>query len=109
MRFLGDAQLPPRLAGLLHELGHVAEHVADIGLASASDTRVWRHAKEIGAVIVTKDSDFAFRRRLAGGGPAVVWIRLGNTTSRALAEKLLPMMPEVVSALEAGEMLVEVR
>jgi hypothetical protein len=39
----------------------------------------------------------------------VVWIRLGNTTKRTLLEWLLPLMPEVVRAIEAGETLIEVR
>lgn len=104
-----DAQLPPRLAVLLSGLGHSAEHAFDAGLGGASDALVWRHAVETGAVIVTKDSDFAFRRRLSKDGPAVVWVRLGNTTSRALAETLMPVMPEIVGAIEAGETLIEVR
>ena len=40
MRFLIDAQLPPALARLLASHGHVAEHVADIGLRDADDSRI---------------------------------------------------------------------
>ena len=36
MRFLFDAQLPPALARLLADRGHVAEHVGDVGLPSSS-------------------------------------------------------------------------
>jgi predicted nuclease of predicted toxin-antitoxin system len=36
MRFLIDAQLPPALAVLLTKHGHIAEHVADIGLRHAA-------------------------------------------------------------------------
>lgn len=42
MRFLVDAQLPPALARLLASHGHVAEHVADIGLRDADDSPIWR-------------------------------------------------------------------
>lgn len=109
MRFLVDAQLPPRLVTLLRELGHSAEHVFDAGLATAPDTDVWRRAVETGAVIVTKDADFAFRRQQSKDGPAVVWVRLGNATTPALTETLLPALPEIVGAIAAGEALVEVR
>ncbi len=40
MRFLIDAQLPPALARLLASHGHVAEHVADIGLRDADDSPI---------------------------------------------------------------------
>jgi len=36
LRFLIDAQLPPRLAHRLNELGHEAVHVFDLGLATAT-------------------------------------------------------------------------
>ena len=39
--------------------GHEAEHVADRGMASASDDTIRRYAERAGAVIVTKDEDFA--------------------------------------------------
>jgi len=41
MRFVVDAQLPPALARWLAGCGHRAEHVDDVGLASASDSDVW--------------------------------------------------------------------
>jgi predicted nuclease of predicted toxin-antitoxin system len=109
VRFLVDAQLPPGLAIALRELGHETEHVFEIGLVSASDARIWHHATERSATIITKDSDFAFRRRMSETGPAVVWLRFGNTTSRALVENLLPFLPEILTAIEAGESLIEVR
>lgn len=75
MRFLVDAQLPPALARWLEERGHTAEHVADRGMAAADDRAVWEYALATGAVIVTKDEDFAMCRVLASEGPWVLWIR----------------------------------
>ena len=77
MRFVVDAQLPPALARRLEILGHTAEHVADRGMASASDNTIRDYAASVGAVIVTEDEDFAIRRVLTEG-PAVVWLRLGT-------------------------------
>jgi predicted nuclease of predicted toxin-antitoxin system len=67
VRFLVDAQLPPALARRLESLGHAAEHVADRGMASASDDAIRDYAASVGSVIVTKDEDFAVRRLLVGG------------------------------------------
>ena len=107
MRLLVDAQLPPALARRLEALGQIAEHVADRGMASASDDAIRDYAASVGAVIVTKDEDFAVRRLLAGG-PAVVWLRLGNTRRTALLNRVEGDLPEIVAALERGETLVEV-
>ena len=83
MRFLVDAQLPPGLARYLASRGHEAEHVYDIGMGSAPDREVWDHAVRNNAVLVTKDDDFVtFKTMGKGGGPPVVWVRLGNTTNR---------------------------
>jgi len=82
MRFLVDAQLPPALARWLTAAGHEAEHVGDIGLGGAGDHAIWSYALASGAVIVSKDEDFAQRKTLANGGPQIVWLRVPNTRKR---------------------------
>lgn len=62
MRFLVDAQLPPALARWLADQGQPARHVYDLGLATADDREIWDVALATGAVVVTKDEDFALRR-----------------------------------------------
>ena len=81
MRFLVDAQLPPALARYLAAGGQEAEHVADIGLGGAKDQAIWEYAARVGAVIVSKDEDFAQRTFFGKGGPPVVWIRLRTRES----------------------------
>jgi len=60
--FLIDAQLPPALASWLIQQGHTAQHVDD-GLRNADDMVIWNHASESGAIVITKDEDFAERNR----------------------------------------------
>jgi predicted nuclease of predicted toxin-antitoxin system len=98
VRFLVDAQLPPLLSRHLRELGHEAEHVADIGLSAASDRDI----------LITKDEDFVTMRALRADGPAVVWVRIGNTTRRALLTRFSAVQAAIFSALERGETVVEV-
>ncbi len=106
MRFLVDAQLPPALASHIGSLGHFAEHVFDLGLAQAPDNQIRAAAAESGAVIVTKDEDFAVHRILHSG-PSVVWVRTGNTRRRELLRRFDVELPAIVAALERGETLVE--
>jgi predicted nuclease of predicted toxin-antitoxin system len=57
--FLIDAQLPVALAAALRRAGCEASHVADFGLATATDGHIWEEAVARSAVLVTKDRDFA--------------------------------------------------
>jgi len=109
VRFLIDAQLPVRLVDVFRGAGHSAVHVADVGLLLATDAEIRRYAERKGMIVVTKDEDFAVARQLAGKGPAVLWIRLGNTTNRALVARLEPLLAQILSALEDGETVVEIR
>lgn len=109
MKFLIDAQLPPRLAKVLAREGHEAAHVCECGLLTAKDRDVWRSAAKQSAVIVTKDADFAAMRGRARKGPAVIWLRLGNVSNDALITSLVRVLPDIVAAIEAGEVVVELR
>lgn len=108
MRFLVDAQLPPALARWLVANGHTAEHVADQQMEAASDAAIWDYALQEAAAIITKDEDFAQRKTLSDTGPAVIWIRLPNTRRRELLARFESVLPDVLSALERGEALIEV-
>jgi predicted nuclease of predicted toxin-antitoxin system len=108
MRFLVDAQLPPALARFLATHGHQAEHVFDIGMEKAEDRAIWDYAIHVGAVVVTKDEDFANRIAVdPAAGPPIVWIRMRNTTKQALLRWFEPLLPRVSAALTAGEKLIE--
>lgn len=109
MRFLVDAQLPPALARLIREHGHIAEHVTEIGPADASDNDLWRYALAHDAVIVTKDEDFANMVATGREAPRVVWVRVGNTRRAVLMAWFEPLIEQIVSMLQAGDRLIELR
>lgn len=106
-RFLVDAQLPPALARRLSALGHIAEHVDDVGLAGANDRRIWDYALSHSAVIVTKDEDFPIRKTLEPSDPVIIWVRIGNTRKQALLEWFDTLLPAMTVSLEAGEQVIE--
>lgn len=109
IRFLVDAQLPPRLARSLAAEGYQAEHVEDLGMCHAKDEAIWQYAKERQAVLVSKDEDFVERTRSQGGGPVVVWLRIGNSSNAGLLKWLLPMLPQIVARIQSGDRLIEIR
>jgi predicted nuclease of predicted toxin-antitoxin system len=108
VKFLVDANLPPALAQWLVSEGHEAQHVADLGMQAAADREIWQHAGDSGACIVTKDEDFVLLQALDRAGPVVVWIRIGNAVRNVLMRRLPVLWPEVMSAIERGEKVVEV-
>ncbi|HHY48144.1 MAG TPA: DUF5615 family PIN-like protein [Alphaproteobacteria bacterium] len=110
MKFLVDAQLPIALARWLSGNGLDARHVCDLELDRASDSEIWRRAKEDGFIIVTKDDDFRLLAdRLVRIPPQVVWVRLGNCRKQALLDAFASVLPQLLAALESGERIVEIR
>lgn len=109
MRFVVDAQLPPALARLLTAHGHQAEHVADIGLRDADDSAIWRYALQQQAIIITKDEDFPHRLSQTMTAPVIVWLRIGNTSRKALLQWFEPLLPQIVQHIQQGDRLIEVR
>ncbi|MFZ1108099.1 MAG: DUF5615 family PIN-like protein [Rhodomicrobium sp.] len=109
MRFLVDTNLPPALADWLIEQGHEAAHTTALGLESKRDIEIWRHAASIGAIIISKDEDFALLKAGKANGPKVVWIRIGNAVRRVLMRRSVTAWPSVLEKLEEGFGVVEVR
>ncbi len=109
VRFVLDAQLPPALARALREAGYDVRAVRELGLRDAEDPEIWDYALANQATIVTKDQDFAECLMLRRPAPVVVWLRIGNTSNRALVNWLLPLWSEIISRIEAGDNLIEVR
>ena len=100
MKFVVDAQLPPALARWLRETGHEALPVREIGLREATDETICAHALRTGAVVLTKDEDFALLARSSGTAPVVVWLRVGNCSNAELRAWLEPRLPGIMQLVE---------
>lgn len=94
---------------MLADRGHEALHAADVGLLSSIDEEVWHHAIKTGSVLITKDEDFAVLTRRSDQAAQVLWLRIGNTSRRALLGWFDARLPGIVALLETGERLIEVR
>jgi predicted nuclease of predicted toxin-antitoxin system len=78
-------------------------------LREAEDSDIWDYALANHAAVITKDQDFAERLLASRPAPVIVWLRIGNTSNRALLALLLPLWPDVISRIESGDNLIEVR
>jgi predicted nuclease of predicted toxin-antitoxin system len=104
-----DAQLTPSLATWMRtSLRIEATALSELGLRDAGDLEIFRAARDAGAVILTKDSDFVDLVLRHGAPPGIVWVTLGNTSNRILQEHLGSSWPRIARLILDGEPLVEV-
>ncbi|HEX8266041.1 MAG TPA: DUF5615 family PIN-like protein [Pyrinomonadaceae bacterium] len=88
MKLLFDENLSHKLAFLLADIFPHSVHVRDIGLKATSDPLVWDYAKDNDFMIVSKDADMHDLSLVFGNPPKVVWVRLGNCSTRQVEELL---------------------
>ena len=96
MKLLFDQNLSYKLVRSFSDEFPGSAHVRDLGLASAADIDVWEYAKQFGFTIVSKDTDFSQRGFLFGPPPKVVWIRLGNCSTKEIEDILHSYSAEIL-------------
>ena len=109
MRFLVDAQLPPALAVWIADKGQPSSAVRGQGLRNYDVGSIVNFSTASDWVVVTKDEDIVERALGRKDGARVVWLRIGNSTNRALFAWLESLWPEVIRQLEQGQRVIEVR
>ena len=103
-----DNQLPPALASWMRATCDVeCVPIRNLDLQRASDIDIFLAARVAGAVVVTKDADFAALVGQHGSPPQVVLITCGNTSNARLREVVQSGWDAVRMMLERGEPLVE--
>ena len=108
MRLLIDANLSPRVAAQLADMGFDAIHVADVGLLTTADEAILEYAAASELVIVSADTDFG--ELLAGSPgrarPSVVLLRSADhLTPNQQAALLAANLSSVTDGLETGALV----
>jgi len=103
VRLLLDQNLSPALVDALRDVYPDCLHVRSAGLSQALDETVWTYAAGEGFTIVTKDGDFSGRAFLFGPPPKVVWIQLGNCSTRAVETLLRDRRKDLLAFHEDHE------
>lgn len=107
MRFVVDAQLPPRLAKHLVGMGHDAVHVAELpGGESQPDPDVAAYADAEDRVVVTKDADFRHSHTVAGTPKRLLLVATGNIHNSDLIALVERRLDDLVTAF-GGSTFVE--
>src|SRR5437762_6406075 len=80
--------------------GVTAHAVRDLGFRDGQDVAIFHAAREAGAVIMSKDSDFVLLLERFGPPPQILWITCGNTSNARLRDILRKGFPEAKARLE---------
>jgi predicted nuclease of predicted toxin-antitoxin system len=88
MKLLFDENLSPKLPSRLSDVFPNSLHVREVGMNATIDPIVWDYAKDNDLMIVSKDSDMHDLSLVFGNPPKVIWLRLGNCSTRQV-ESLL--------------------
>jgi len=108
VKFLVDANLAPSLCHWLRSRGHEAEHLADLNLLRATDTRIWGLGRDQRAIIFSKDVDFYNRALLIGAPPQIIHVAVGNCSNAQLFDILNSEWLNIEDALISGSKLISI-
>jgi predicted nuclease of predicted toxin-antitoxin system len=107
MRLLLDQGLPRGCAPLLREMpGWDVQHVADIGLHTATDESLLHYGLAQQRIIITLDADFHALLMVRGmTQPSVVRVRQEGLAAHAMAMLLRAVLPTVAAPLAQGALV----
>lgn len=104
MRLLLDENISWRLTRLLSDEFGDVQHVTDTELGTSStDEMIWDYALQNGQCIVTNDDDFHSLSGLKGFPPKVILLRMGNQSTRYLAEVLRGHKEDIRQFIDSEE------
>lgn len=103
MKLLLDENLSPRIPALLADCYPGSSQIELLGLRGATDTAVWDYAKAEGYVLVSKDNDFRQRSFQYGAPPKVVWLCVGNASTRIILHLLRESLAEIERFVQQPE------
>jgi predicted nuclease of predicted toxin-antitoxin system len=107
VKFLIDNALSPRIAERLKRAGHDAMHVRNIGLASASDEKVFARAAQEERIILSADTDFATILALRKASkPSLILFRGTEKRPEVQINLLLENLSAIQEPLSKGSVVV---
>jgi len=88
LSLLFDQNISFRILNFLGDDFPSAQHVKTCDLTNASDRTIFDYAKNEGLAIITFDSDYSDMALVNGFPPKIIWLRIGNQSTSAVASIL---------------------
>jgi len=103
MKLLFDENISYRILPLLKDHFEQAESIFNVKSVK-EDLEIWNYAKRNGFTIVTFDEDFYDWQLLKGFPPKIIWLRMGNTPTKFLAERLIAEKDQIKRLIDDSEL-----
>ena len=81
-----------------------SEQVRRLNLENSSDLEIWTYAKSNDYTIVTFDADFFDITNLYGHPPKIIWIKIGNSPTKQIAQLLTDKAELIREFIESQKM-----
>lgn len=100
MKLLFDEHLSPKLNARLEDLFPGSANVLELNLYSSDDKEIWEYARLHDFTIVSKDFDFYQRAFEFGHPPKVIYLTLGNCSTREVESLLRKQYKNILDFFE---------
>ena len=101
-----DRGLPRAATSLLRATSVEAVHVAELGMAAASDEAILEYARDKTLIVVTLDADFHTQLALSGeSAPSVIRLRVQGLKSTGATELIRSVITKARAELQAGALV----
>jgi predicted nuclease of predicted toxin-antitoxin system len=101
-----DAQLSPNLAIWVKDrFGIDCFSIKYIGYRDADDVDIFFKAREMEAIVLTKDEDFVKLLHRHGSPPRIIWLTCGNTSNARMREILERYFETALEMLETNDLV----
>jgi predicted nuclease of predicted toxin-antitoxin system len=101
-----DAQLSPGLSvWIKNRFGIESFSVSYLGYRDADDIDIFFMAREMKAIVMTKDEDFVKLLLHHGSPPRIIWITCGNTSNARMRMILEQHLEKALEMLEMNNLV----
>jgi len=98
---LVDDNLSYRIASVLKDSFNGIIHVSNAGLDGVDDSLIWEYATNNKLHILTKDRDFNDIQQVKGFPPKIIWLRIGNSSTKEIVKILKAQKTGILSFFES--------
>ena len=103
MNLLFDQNISFRIIKRVDDIFPGSISARELGYDNPHDFDIWKFAKANNYSIVTFDSDFIDLSNLRGFPPKIIWLRIGNTSTKKIAERILMEQTNILEFLNNSE------
>lgn len=103
MNLLFDQNISFRIIKWIDDIFPGSISVKELDYDNPQDLDIWKFAKANNYTIVTFDADFIDLSNLRGYPPKIIWLRIGNTSTKNIADRIQAEQKNIEEFLNNSE------